>query len=141
MHSIREQILQEVFVRLADALSPTPVLRLPTAPVTRNTSPALLLLAESDGVAATANGRIDWLLTVRFVALAHGAQAFAITDQLIVHTHHHLMRDPNLNGLCLGITPLDCEWELEDIDNTAVAIPARFELQYRTLKHDLTSTG
>ncbi len=141
MYSIREQILREVFVRLSDALSPTPVLRMPATPITREASPALLIFAESDSVAASANGLIDWLLTVRLVALARGEEAFAITDRLIVHSHQRLMREPNLKGLCLGMTPLDCEWELDDLDNTTVAIPARFELHYRTLKHDLTKIG
>jgi len=30
---------------------------------------------------------------------------------------------------------------VEDADNTAVAIPARFEIRYRTLSNDLTQTG
>jgi hypothetical protein len=141
MFSIREQVLREILLRLTNAVAPVPVLRMPVAPVTREASPVLLVFAEGDGIAANANGVMDRALTLRLVAIARDDNAFDTADQLIVEAHRALLFDANLGGLCLGITQLDCEWDVEDADNTAVAIPARFEIRYRTLSNDLTQTG
>jgi hypothetical protein len=141
MFSIREQVLREVVLRLTNAVAPVSVLRMPVAPVTREASPALLVFAEGDGIAANANGVMDRALTLRLVAIARDDTAFDTADQLIVEAHRALLIDSNLGGLCLGMTQLDCEWDVEDADNTAVAIPARFEIRYRTLSNDLTKTG
>ncbi len=141
MFSIREQVLREIVLRLTNVVAPVPVLRMPVAPVTREASPVLLVFAEGDGIAANANGVMDRALTLRLVAIARDDNAFDTADQLIVEAHRALLFDANLGGLCLGMTQLDCEWDVEDADNTAVAIPARFEIRYRTLSNDLTQTG
>lgn len=51
------------------------------------------------------------------------------------------MADGNLGGLCLGIREQDCEWEVEDADAVAAAIPARYRITYRTLANDLSTPG
>ena len=43
------------------------------------------------------------------------------------------MADVNLGGLALGIREQECEWEVEDADAVAAAIPARYRITYRTL--------
>lgn len=141
MASIREQILREVVARVSAAISPVPVLRMPVIPVTREASPALLVFAEGDGVTGSANNVVDRLLTLRLVALARDELAFDTADRFMVDTHRSLMADPNLGGLCLGIMEVDCEWDVEDADGAAVAVPARFEIRYRTLAKDLTQIG
>ncbi|OED44400.1 hypothetical protein AB833_01650 [Chromatiales bacterium (ex Bugula neritina AB1)] len=108
MHSIREQILRALMLRLIDAIAPTPVVRMPGTPISRDASPALLVFSEADTITSSANGVLDWALTLRLVALARGDKAFTITDQLMVTAHQHLMRDLPTSGLCLGVAPQDC---------------------------------
>jgi hypothetical protein len=141
MHSIRELILRELVTRCAAAVAPAPVLRFPTIPVTREASPALLLFVEGDTITAHANALVDRQLIVRLVALARGDDAFDTADRLVVAAHAALMADTNLGGLALGLREIDCEWDAEDADAGAAAIPARYEIRYRTLAADLTRHG
>ena len=64
-----------------------------------------------------------------------------IADRLLVAVHAALFGNVNLGGLCLGIGELDCEWDVEDADATATAIPARYQITYRTLAADLSTQG
>lgn len=141
MNSIRELILRELVTRCATAVTPAPVLRFPTIPVTREASPALLLFVEGDTITAHANALVDRQLIVRLVALARGDDAFDTADRLVVAAHAALMADTNLGGLALGLREIDCEWEAEDADAGAAAIPARYEIRYRALAADLTRHG
>jgi hypothetical protein len=51
------------------------------------------------------------------------------------------MANANLGGLALGVREQECEWEVEDADAVAAAIPARYAISYRTLARDLTQPG
>lgn len=139
--SLRERLVQAVVARLDAAIAPTPVHRQPTEPIPREASPALLLFIEGDQVLAHANDRVDRALTLRLVALARGDDAFDVADQLIVAAHGALMADPSITGLSLGMQELDCEWDAEDADAGALAVPARYEIRYRTRVHDITQAG
>jgi hypothetical protein len=141
MNSIRERILRELVTRCAATVAPAPLLRFPTIPVTREASPALLLFVEGDTITTHANALVDRQLTVRLVALARGDDAFDTADRLVVAAHAALMADTNLGGLALGLREIDCEWDAEDADAGAAAIPARYEIRYRTLAADLTRHG
>ena len=141
MPSIRERLLRELVTRLATAIAPVPVLRAPTVPVTRDASPALLLFPESDAITERPNARVDRLLTVRLVAIARGADGEAVADGLIVAAHAALTADANLGGLALGVQEVDCEWDAEDADAGAVALPARYAIRYRTVANDLSISG
>lgn len=141
MNSIRELILRELVTRCATAVTPAPVLRFPTIPVTREASPALLLFVEGDTITAHANALVDRQLIVRLVALARGDDAFDTADRLVVAAHAALMADTNLGGLALGLREIDCEWDAEDADAGAATTPARYEIRYRTLAADLTRHG
>jgi len=141
MNSIRERILREVVARLTAGVAPAPVLRFPTVPVTREASPALLVFAEGDSITAHANNLVDRLLSVRLVAVARGDDAFDQVDLAVVAAHAALMSDCNLGGLALALREVDCEWDPEDADAGAVALPARYEIRYRTHALDLTRTG
>ena len=138
MNSIRERILREVVTRIAAAIAPCPLLRQPTAPVPRETSPAVLLFAESDRVDMHVNDLVERSLQLRLVVLSRGEASFDQADQLLVAAHAALLADPNLGGLALGISEVDCDWEAEEADAGAVALPARYEIRYRTYAHDLT---
>jgi len=140
MNSVRERILREVAARLSSAITPIPVLRPPTQPITRDASPALLLLIEGDSIAAHANHLVDRVMSVRLTVIARGAAAIDVADQALVKAHAALLADPNLAGLAIAVREIDCEWDAEDADAGAVALPARYEIRYRTHAIDLTKT-
>jgi hypothetical protein len=141
MNSVRERLLRILVDRLTAALAPAPVLRQPATPLPREASRALLVFVEGDALTAHANRLADRALTVRLVALARGADAFDAADRLIVAAHAAVLADPNLGGLALAVREIDCEWEADDADDGAVALPARYEIRYRTHALDLTQTG
>ncbi|MEK8089232.1 hypothetical protein [Thermithiobacillus plumbiphilus] len=139
--SVRERLVRAVVARIGPAIAPTPLHRQPTVPLSREASPALLLFIEGDQVLAQANDRLDRALTLRLVALAREGDAFDVADALIVAAHGALMAEPSLGGLALGVREIDCEWDTEDADSQALAVPARYEIRYRTLASDLTRQG
>ncbi|CAG2149417.1 MULTISPECIES: hypothetical protein [Burkholderiaceae] len=141
MNSIRERILREVVARLSAAVAPVPVLRQPAVPVTRDASPALLLFAESDRITGYANHLVDRVLTLRLTVVARGDYAFDQADRTMVAAHSALMPDATLGGLALLLHEVDAEWDAEDADAGAVALPARYEIRYRTHAMDLTQKG
>ena len=136
--SIRERLLQEIINRLSPLAHAegAQIKRSPTTAISRDASPALLLFPEAD--------RIERHLIVRLVAMARetsGEAAEVIADRLQVAAHAALFADVNFGGLCIGLQQLDCEWDIEDADATAAAIPTRYQVTYRTLVHDLTAQG
>lgn len=141
MNSVRERIVREVIARLSSAIAPVAVLRMPVVPLTREASPALLLFVDGDSITTHANHLVDRLLSIRLIAVARGVQAFDVADQLLVSAHAALLAEPNLTGLAIALREIDCEWEFDDADAGAVAMPARYEIRYRTQAQDLTQTG
>jgi hypothetical protein len=144
--SIREQILQAVTGLLAPVAIAigAEVRRSPPTGIAREQSPALLIFPESDAITQRPNDRVERQLVVRVVALARETSGDApevIADRLLVAAHAALFANLNLGGLCLGIQELDCEWDVEDADATAAAIPARYQVTYRTRCDDLSQQG
>ena len=139
--SVRERLVRAIVARIGPAIAPTPLHRQPTVPLPREASPAILLFIEGDQVLAQANDRCERALTLRLVALAREGDAFDVADALIVAAHGALMAEPSLGGLALGVREIDCEWEFDDADAGAAALPARYEIRYRTHAIDLTQTG
>jgi hypothetical protein len=144
--SVRERILQAVMQNLQAAIQPlgAKVLRSPTTGIPREQSPALAVFPESDTIRERPNDRVERELVIRIVALARASATESPeiqADRLLVTAHRVLMVDVTFGGLALGLRELDCEWDVEDADATACAIPARYEVRYRTLVSDLTLTG
>ena len=144
--SIREQILQTVVLLLAPvaSLQGAQVLRSPTTGITREQSPALLIFPESETVSPRINDRVERQLVLRMVAVARETALSApeaTADALLVAAHSALFASANLGGLCLGLRELECEWDVEDADATAAAIPARYQITYRTLARDISMIG
>ena len=104
-------------------------------------SPALLLFAESDRITGYANHLVDRVLTLRLTVVARGDDAFDQADRAMVDAHSALMPDATLGGLALLLHEVDAEWDAEDADAGAVALPARYEIRYRTHAMDLTQKG
>lgn len=144
--SIREQILQTVMATLAPVATAqgATLLRSPVHGVPREASPALLVFPESDTIVERPNDRVERQLVVRLVALARETGAGppeALADQILVAAHAALFAHANLGGLALGLRELDGEWDVEDADAGAAAMPARYQITYRTLATDLTQQG
>lgn len=141
-NSIREQLLQAVITTLAPiatAMGAT-LFRSPVNAILRENTPAIVVFPEEEKVASQ-NTVTTRTLTIRVVALARevGAnEGEIVADQLITACHAALMADNNLGGLCLKIRELGTEWDTEDADARAVAIPARYTIEYRTHVNDLT---
>lgn len=145
-HSIREQLLLAVLeaVRPAAQSLGATVHRSPTVAISREQCPALVVFPESESITERANDRVTRELIVRVVALARAvppAVPETEADRLLTAAHAALMVDRTLGGLALGIREQDCEWEVEDADAVAAAIPARYSLTYRTLAHDISIQG
>lgn len=145
-NSIREQILlaaMEVLRPAVESLGAT-LHRSPSVAVTREQCPALVVFPESEAITERANDRVTRELTLRVVALARAVPPIdpeTQADALLTAAHAALMADGNLGGLALGIREQDCEWEVEDADAVAAAIPARYRITYRTLANDLSQQG
>jgi len=137
MNSLRERILRTLHERLTLALAPVAVLRQPATPLPREAGPTLLLIVEGEGIGERVNRLADRVLTLRLVAVARGAQAFDAADLLLVNAHQALLADPSLGGLTQAVREVDCEWESDDADAGAAAMPARYEIRYRTRVNDL----
>ena len=145
-NSIRERILLAVLdaVRAPTEMLGATLHRSPTVAISREQCPALVVFPESEAITERANDRVTRELTVRLVALARAvppAVPDTEADRLLTAAHAALLADGNLGGLALGIRELDCEWEVEDADAVAAALPARYRITYRTLAHDLSTPG
>lgn len=145
-NSIREQILVAVLAAVrpqVEALGAT-LHRSPTVAISREQCPALVVFPESESITERSNDRVTRELTVRIVALARAvppAIPETEADRLLTAAHAALMADGTLGGLALGIREQECEWEVEDADAVAVALPTRYRITYRTLANDLSTLG
>jgi hypothetical protein len=145
-NSIRERILLAVLdaVRAPVETLGATLHRSPTVAISREQCPALVVFPESESITERANDRVTRVLIVRIVALARAvppAIPETEADRLLTVAHAALLADGNLGGLALGIREQECEWEVEDADAVAAAIPARYAITYRTLASDLSTTG
>ena len=82
----------------------------------------------------------DLIVRVTGVARDPG-DGYAVADDLVCRAHAALMADPALGDLALGIAEMEADWQVEDADMEAVAIPATYRITYRTFVTDLTSKG
>jgi hypothetical protein len=145
-NSIREQILLAVMAAVrpaADGLGAT-LHRSPAVAIGREQCPALVVFPEAEAITTRANDRVTRELVIRLVALARAvppATAETEADRLLTAAHAALMADSTLGGLALAIHEQDCEWEVEDADAVAAAMPARYRITYRTRARDLATPG
>lgn len=145
MQSIREQLIQAVVASLTPVATDqgATIRRQPTVATDRAHSPALLVFPESETVRRV-NDRSERELTLRLVALVLGTASESpepIADRLMTAAHLALFADVTLGGMALGIRELDCDWQQDDADMEAAAIPARYQITYRTLVSDISQKG
>ena len=144
--SIRERILLAVLAAVRPAVEGlgATLHRSPTVALGREHCPALVVFPESEAITERANDCVTRELTVRLLALARAVPPESPeteADRLLTAAHRALIADGNLGGLALGIREQECEWEVEDADATAAAIPARYRITYRTLANELSIQG
>jgi hypothetical protein len=145
MQSIREQLIQAVVTCLTPVATDqgATIRRQPTIPTDRAHTPALLLFPEAENVRRV-NERCERELTLRLVAVSFGTateKPEPLADRLLTAAHAALLSDVTLGGLALGLAELDCDWQQDDADLEAAAIPARYQLTYRTLVSDISQKG
>lgn len=142
MNSVRESIVRKVMDLCVAAVAPVPVLRQPTVAVPREQTPALVVRIESDSPVRRSNDRMERELVVRIIGLARDiADGFAVADELICRAHAALFHDVALGGLALGMTEMEADYQAEDADIAAIAIPAVYRITYRTLVSDISKGG
>lgn len=142
MISRREAIVREVLARITAAIAPIAVLRQPTLAIPREKTPAVILTVESDNPAKRANDRMEREMVVHITALSRDpADGWAQADDLVCRVHAALLADQTLGGLVLAIVEGEADWQAEDADLDAVAVPATYRITYRTLVSDITQGG
>ena len=140
--SRREQIIREVMARLQAAVAPTNVLRQPTAAIPRERTPALILTVMSDTPARRSNDRMERELVLRIQSHARDpTDGYAVADDLLCKTHLALLADTTLGGLALSLAEMEADYQAEDADVEAIAIPAIYRITYRTLVSDISQGG
>jgi hypothetical protein len=142
MISVRERIVREVVARCGAALTPIVVLRQPTTAIPREQTPVLVLIVESDAPVKRSNNRMERELVVRLVGLARDTtDGHAVADDLICRAHAALFVDSTLGGLALNVAEMDADYQAEDADIEAIAIPSIYRISYRTLVSDISQGG
>ncbi|MBD3805436.1 MAG: hypothetical protein IE919_19720 [Thioclava sp.] len=142
MISRREQIVREVVARCTAAVAPVAVLRQPVTAIPRERTPALIVVVESDNPVKRANDRMERELVVRLVGLARDpAHGYLVADDMICRAHAAMFADSTLGGLAIGIIEAEADWQAEDADIDAIAIPASYRITYRTLVSDISQGG
>ena len=142
MISQREQIIGEVLQRCQNAVNPFRVLRQPTLAVPRELTPVLIMAVVSDTPVRLLNELAERELVLRLISHVRDPGAgFAMADMLLCQAHAALLRDASLGGLALGIVELEADYQAEDADGEAIAIPATYRITYRTLVSDISQQG
>jgi len=142
MSSIRERIVRAVIERLRIAVAPVEVLRQPATAQPREASPFLAVIAQSDTRDADLNTTSQRVLSLRLTAVSRdAADPWGQADALLCAAHRALLADPTLAGLALSTTLQDVDFEAEDADAAAIAVPAVYAITYRTARADITEGG
>lgn len=140
--SRREQIIREVLFRCQQVIAPTAVLRQPAIAIPREQTPVLLVTVVSDAPVKRSNDRVEHELVLRVMGHARDpTDGYAVADDLLCLAHMALLADTTLGGLALSIAEQETDYQTEDADVDAVAIPATYRITYRTLVFDISQGG
>ena len=140
--SRREQIIRNVITRCQAAISPTAVLRQPTIAIPREQTPVLVVAVLSDAPVTRSNDRMERELVLRILAHARDpTDGYAVADDLLCRAHLALLADTTFGGLALSLAEMEADYQVEDADVDAIAIPAIYRITYRTLVSDIAQGG
>ena len=142
MISRRESLIRAVIGCCQAAVTPATVLRQPTIAIARDQTPALVLAIVSDAPVKRSNDRMERELVVRLTSYVRDpTDGYAVADDLLCKTHLALLADTTLGGLALSLTEMEADYQAEDADVEAIAIPAIYRITYRTLVSDISQGG
>ena len=142
MISRRELLIRAVMGCCQAAVTPATVLRQPTTAIARDQTPALVLAIVSDAPVKRSNDRMERELVFRLTSYARDpTDGYAVADDLLCKTHLALLADTTLGGLVLSLTEMEADYQAEDADVEAIAIPAIYRITYRTLVSDISQGG
>ena len=142
MISRRELLIRAVMDCCRAAIAPATVLRQPTTAIPRSQAPVLVLTVVSDAPVTRSNDRLERELSLHLTAHARDpTDGYAVADDLLCRAHRALLADPTLGGLALAITEQEADYQAEDADVDAIAIPAAYRFTYRTLVSDISQGG
>lgn len=142
MISRRELLIRAVMGCCQAAVTPATVLRQPTTAIARDQTPALVLAIVSDAPVKRSNDRMERELVVRLTSYARDpTDGYAVADDLLCKAHLALLADTTLGGLTLSLAEMEADYQVEDADVDAIAIPAIYRITYRTLVSDISQGG
>jgi len=142
MISRREALIRDILMRCQAAVAPVTVLRQPTTALPREQTPILIVTVISDVPVKRSNDRMERELVVRIIAhVRDPTDGYGVADDLLCRVHRGLLADPSLGGLALSLDEMDADYQSEDADGEAIAIPAAYRITYRTLVSDLSAGG
>ena len=142
MISRRELLIRAVIGCCQAAVTPATVLRQPTIAIARDQTPALVLAIVSDAPVKRSNDRMERELVVRLTSYVRDpTDGYAVADDLLCKTHLAQLADTTLGGLALSLTEMEADYQAEDADVEAIAIPAIYRITYRTLVSDISQGG
>ena len=96
----------------------------------------------SDAPVKRSNDRMERELVVRLTSYVRDpTDGFAVADDLLCKAHLALLVDPTLGGLALSLTEMEADYQAEDADVEAIAIPAIYRITYQTLVSDISQGG
>lgn len=142
MISRRELLIRAVMGCCQAAVTPAAVLRQPTTAIARDQTPALVLAIVSDAPVRRSNDRMERELVFRLTSYARDpTDGYAVADDLLCKAHLALLADTTLGGLALSLAEMEADYQAEDADVEAIAIPAIYRITYRTLVSDISQGG
>lgn len=142
MISRRELLIRAVMGCCQAAATPAAVLRQPTTAIARDQTPALVLAIMSDAPVKRSNDRMERELVVRLTSYVRDPiDGYAVADELLCKAHLALLADTTLGGLALSLAEMEADYQAEDADVEAIAIPAIYRITYRTLVSDISQGG
>tara|TARA_B100001996_G_scaffold382925_1_gene376357 strand:- start:3967 stop:4407 length:441 start_codon:yes stop_codon:yes gene_type:complete len=146
MTTKRESILAQIKTVLAGTAGGvgTRIYRERTTPISRGESPAIVIEPISDNPDQSFSlPRLDWSLSVRISIICRGSASstpYEVADPIIESMHTKLLSDLTLNGHAIDIQPGNVAFEFVDSDQPALVVGADYNVRYRTLVTDLTSS-
>ena len=142
MATKREQILAQI----ASTLSTTTgvngrVYRSRATAIARAESPAIIVEPINDTAQqVTSLPRLDWTLRVRITVTIRSNNAYTDADVIIDDMHSKLMADLTLGGYAIDVQPAIVSFDFFDADQPAGVFSCEYEVLYRTLVDDLTTS-
>lgn len=142
MISRRELVIRAVMGCCQSAVAPASVLRQPTTAIARDQTPALILVIVSDAPVKRSNDRMERELVVRLTSYTRDpTDGYAVADDLLCRAHVALLADTTLGELAQSLDEMEADYQSEDADVEAIAIPALYRITYRTLVSDISQGG